>query len=98
MSINVYHFSSPTCAPCKQIKPAIDDIQEEFSSKIQWISVNTHDDPNNYALKMGVTVVPTMVVVTTNSDGMPILTDKHSGTVIMGYYRIIRRAIQALSR
>ena len=87
MSVTAYHFWSPTCAPCKIIKPAVEDLKEEFS-QIKWISVNTHDDKQGYAQKFGVTVVPTIVV-----EGSSI--EKHSGTQIAGYYRILRNALRS---
>lgn len=87
-----YHFWSPTCAPCKVIKPAIEDLKEEFPN-VQWISVNTHADPDNYSGVMSVSVVPTIVVVATDPNGN-VSTDRHSGTSMMGYYRILRNAIK----
>ena len=32
-------FSSPTCEPCKALKPVFDDLKEEFNN-INWASVN----------------------------------------------------------
>lgn len=93
MSISAYHFWSPTCAPCKVIKPAIEDLKEEFSN-ITWVSVNTHDDRDGYAQTFNVTLVPTIVVVVVKNDGEIISTEKQSGTNIANYYRIIRNAIR----
>lgn len=87
MSVIVYHFWSPTCAPCKAIKPTIEDLKEEFDG-VTWVSVNTHDDKEGYAEKYGVSVVPTMVVVAGSS------IERHSGTAVSGYYRIIRNGIR----
>lgn len=88
MSVTAYHFWSPTCAPCKAIKPAIEDLKEEFSN-IKWVSVNTHDDKEGCAQKFGVSVVPTIVVDSGSS------VERHSGTQVAGYYRIIRSALRA---
>lgn len=93
MSITAYNFSSPTCAPCKVIKPALDDLKEEFPD-IQWISVNVQNDPHNYAQKLGVNSWPTTVVIARDAVGNTLSTEKHSGTAMMGYYRIIRNAIK----
>jgi thioredoxin 1 len=82
-----YHFWSPTCAPCKAIKPTIEDLKEEFDS-VKWVSVNTHDDTEGYAEKYGVSVVPTIVVVVGDS------VERHTGTQVAGYYRILRSAIR----
>ena len=89
MTVTAYHFWSPTCAPCKAIKPAVEDLKEEFTD-VTWISVNTHDDPKNFARVFNVSVVPTVVVVDKNGN-----VEKHSGTAMMGYYRILRNALKA---
>ena len=96
MSISAYHFWSPTCGPCKVIKPAIEDLKEEFPI-VEWTTVNTHDDPDNLGGKYGVKVVPTIVVVSYGQGGNVILTEKHSGTNMAGYYRILRNAQRAIT-
>lgn len=93
MSVTAYHFWSPTCGPCKVIKPAIEDLKEEFPN-IQWVSVNTHDDPNETAQRFGVQVVPTIVVLVLDSTGKAIYSEKQSGTNMAGYYRIIRGGLR----
>ena len=97
MSVSAYHFWSPTCAPCKVIKPAVEDLKEEFSN-ITWVSVNTHDDANKYAELYSVTVVPTIVVVSVKEDGEIVSVEKQSGTNIAGYYRIIRNGLRSIQR
>lgn len=92
--VTVYHFWSPTCNPCKIIKPAIEDLKEEFGDKTTWISVNTHNDPDNYKERFGVSVVPTLVVTVTDTTGKIIYSQKQSGTEMMNYYRIIRSALK----
>lgn len=81
-----FHFWSPTCAPCKAIKPSIETLKEDFE-QVQWVSVNTHADPENIAGKFGVTMVPTMVVTKKND-----IIGKVSGTAMAEYYRILRAA------
>jgi thiol-disulfide isomerase/thioredoxin len=87
MNVTAYQFWSPTCEPCKLIKPIIEDLKEEFEA-IRWVSVNTHDDKENYAERYSVSVVPTIVVVVGD------WSDRHSGTTAAGYYRILRNAIR----
>ena len=96
MSIHAFHFWSPTCGPCKVIKPAIEDLKDEFS-QVRWESINTQDDPQGLTQKLGVQVVPTIVVIAYNSAGEQVYTDKQSGTAMSNYYRIIRSAIRATS-
>jgi len=88
MSVTVYQFSSPTCEPCKIIKPMMDDLKEEFSDSVKWVSVNIHDDKEGYTEKYGVTLVPAMVVVAGSS------IERHLGTRVAEYYRIIRNGIR----
>lgn len=95
MSVTAYHFWSPTCAPCKVIKPAVEDLKEEFE-QIQWISVNIQDDPKNYTGEFGVKVVPTIAVVSRDASGNTLYLAKESGTAMASYYRIIRTALRHL--
>lgn len=80
------HFWSPTCGPCKVIKPAIEDLKEEFP-QVTWVSVNTHDDPKNYAGTLKVAVVPTIVILKDNVE-----VGRHSGTSMGIYYSLLRKA------
>lgn len=87
----VLHFWSPTCNPCRVIKPALADIQEEFKDQIQeWVSINTKDDPKGIARQFGVAVVPTIIVLKNNVE-----VARHSGSQVGIYYTIIRKAIAA---
>lgn len=86
MSIVAYHFWSPTCGPCKTIKPAVEDLKEEFSD-VQWVSINTHQDPDGVAQRLGVVVVPTIVIV---KNGVEV--GRHSGTTMSIYYSLLRKA------
>jgi thiol-disulfide isomerase/thioredoxin len=94
MSVTAYHFWSPTCAPCKVIKPAVEDLKEEFS-QINWLSVNIQEDPNNYMQDFSVKVVPTIVVLVRNASGDITYVGKESGTAMANYYRLIRTALRS---
>jgi thioredoxin 1 len=87
----VLHFWSPTCGPCRVIKPALDDLKEEFADKIQeWVPINTKDDPNGIARRYGVAVVPTLVFLKNNVE-----VGRHSGSSIGIYYTLLRKAVAA---
>lgn len=87
----VLHFWSPTCGPCTVIKPALEDLKEEFADRIQeWVSINTKDDPKGVARQLGVALVPTIVVLKNNVE-----IARHSGTQIGIYYSIIRKGLAA---
>jgi thioredoxin 1 len=89
MSAVAYHFWSPTCGPCKHIKPAIEQMKEDFPA-ITWETVNTHDDNKGIARTLGVQAVPTVVV---HKNGVEI--GRHSGTNVIMYYSLLRKALAA---
>lgn len=88
--VHVLHFWSPTCVPCKIIKPALEDIKEEFEGKIDWNSINTKEDPKGYSQKFQVSVVPTIIVFKGNTE-----IGRYSGTQISIIYTLIRKGIAA---
>lgn len=97
MKVIVYHFWSPTCGPCKTLKPVIEDLKEEFS-QFTWLSVNTHGDPQDYKTQFGVQVVPTIVVAGYGDDGKLIVSEKQSGTNVPAYYRILRNGLKLIQQ
>ncbi len=80
-----YVFSSPSCEPCKTLKPVIEDLKEEFPT-LQWLHVNILEDSTLLSQKYGVTKVPTIVVDT------PKGVESHTGTSVAGYYKMLRNA------
>jgi hypothetical protein len=72
------------------------DLKEEFS-QVPWESVNVDTDTRGLANQFGVTSVPTMVAVARDASGSIVHTERHSGTNIAGYYRIVRNLLRFLS-
>jgi thioredoxin-like negative regulator of GroEL len=70
------------------IKPALEMLKEEFEGRIEWISINTKEDPKAVARVLNISIVPTIVVV---RDGMEV--GRHSGTQIGIFYTLIRKAL-----
>jgi thiol-disulfide isomerase/thioredoxin len=94
MNVIAYHYWSPTCNPCKVIKPAIEDLKREFLN-VSWVSINTHDgNSQELCSKFNVTMVPTIVVTVQDKDGKIITSEKNSGTTMASYYRMIRNALR----
>ena len=84
----VLHFWSPTCCPFRVIKPALEEMNEEFADRIQeWVSINTKEDPKGIARKFGIAVVPTLVFLKNNVE-----VGRHSGSQIGIYYTLLRKA------
>lgn len=88
MSVKVLHFWSPTCNPCRVIKPALDDMKEEFEGRLEWFSINIKDDERNTARALQVSVVPTIVVFKGDTE-----VGRYSGTQITILYSLIRKAL-----
>jgi thiol-disulfide isomerase/thioredoxin len=82
----VLHFWSPTCGPCKTIKPALDTLKEDFP-EATWVSINTKEDFKGVAATHNVKVVPTLIFF---REGVEV--GRHSGSSIGLYYTLMRRA------
>jgi thiol-disulfide isomerase/thioredoxin len=83
--MQVYFFTSPTCGPCKAVKPVISELQEDYK-QIQWGMVDTSVDPEHLASTFKVTHVPTMIAVYQGNE-----MGRHSGTQMMGYFALVKR-------
>ena len=84
----MYFFTSPTCGPCKSVKPVVNELQEDYKT-ITWIQIDTTADPQNVATTYKVTHVPTMVAVFNGKE-----IGRHSGTQMMGYFALVKRLTQ----
>jgi thioredoxin-like negative regulator of GroEL len=87
MSVIAYSFWSPTCGPCKNIKPALAQMAEDFPA-VKWESINTQEDTAGTARTFRVQAVPTVVVT---KNGVEV--GRHSGTNVIMYYSLLRKAI-----
>ncbi len=84
----VLMFSSPTCAPCKHIKPVINELKDDYSN-LKWIDVDITNDPSGWTKRFGVSSVPTMVIATsTHKIG------SFTGTQAMGYLTLLKKTRQ----
>jgi thiol-disulfide isomerase/thioredoxin len=85
-NVTVLHFWSPTCGPCKTIKPSLEVLKEEFP-EATWVSINTKEDFKGVAAQYGVNVVPTLIFF---KDGVEV--GRHSGASVGIYYTLMRKA------
>jgi len=87
--VTVLKFTSPTCGPCRTIKPALESMAEDFPN-VTWIEINTKDDREGYVDKYRVTVVPTLVFL---KRGVEVA--RHTGAAVGMYYTLLRKALAA---
>lgn len=83
--MQVYFFTSPTCAPCKAVKPVVAELEEDYK-QVEWYMIDTSVDPDNMAKAYRITHVPTMVAVFHGRE-----VGRHSGTQMMGYFALVKR-------
>ena len=61
-------FWAPWCGPCKALGPVLSEIAGERDSEVKVVKINI-DDNQEYAFKLGVMSIPTLVVF---KDGQPV--------------------------
>ena len=57
----VVDFWAEWCGPCKQIAPALDELDEEFGDQLTIAKVNIDDNPETPS-KYGVRGIPTLIL------------------------------------
>jgi thioredoxin 1 len=87
--VTVLKFTSPTCGPCRTIKPALESMAEDFPN-VTWIEINTKDDREGYVDKYRVTVVPTLVFLKRDVE-----VARHTGAAVGMFYTLLRKALAA---
>ena len=61
-------FWAPWCAPCRMVAPVVEELAEEYSSRISFAKVNV-DEGQRVAAKYGIRSIPTLLLF---NDGKPI--------------------------
>ena len=55
-------FWSPTCMPCKQIAPVIDELATEYKGKVKISKANVQD-AQEVSAKFGIRSIPTLMLI-----------------------------------
>jgi thioredoxin 1 len=54
-------FWAPWCGPCRMVAPIVEELSEEYDGKVEFVKLNTDDNPN-IAAKYGIRSIPTLLV------------------------------------
>ena len=54
-------FWAPWCGPCRMVAPIVEELAMEYDGKIEFVKVNTDDNPNT-SVKYGIRSIPTLLV------------------------------------
>jgi thioredoxin 1 len=57
----VVDFWAPWCGPCQMIGPIIDELADEYDSKVTFVKVNT-DEAREVAIRYGIMGIPTLKI------------------------------------
>eukprot|EP00270_Netrium_digitus_P011364 TRINITY_DN3610_c0_g1_i1.p1 TRINITY_DN3610_c0_g1~~TRINITY_DN3610_c0_g1_i1.p1 ORF type:complete len:548 (+),score=109.81 TRINITY_DN3610_c0_g1_i1:197-1840(+) len=52
-------YTSPSCGPCRSLKPILGKVVDEFSDKVHWVEIDIEEDPE-IAEAAGITGTPTV--------------------------------------
>jgi thioredoxin len=67
-------FGRTTCNPCKMMVPVLDSLARKYKGRMEVVFVHV-DEEKGYALKMGVTMIPTQILL--DKDGKEV--SRHVG-------------------
>lgn len=59
----ILDFWAPWCGPCKQMKPSIEKIAEEYADRVTLEAVNIEEDLSDISVKYNVRNIPTVIFI-----------------------------------
>jgi thioredoxin 1 len=61
-------FWAPWCGPCRMVAPVVEELANEYDSKVAFFKINVDDNPR-IANQYGVMSIPTLIVF---KNGQPV--------------------------
>lgn len=59
----ILDFWAPWCGPCRQMKPTIDKLAEEYADVVTIEAVNIEEDTEDVSIKYNVRNIPTVIFI-----------------------------------
>ena len=60
--LSVIQFSASWCAPCKQLKPVMEKLSEDYKDRVNFYITDIENDGINTGSAAGIRGVPTVIV------------------------------------
>lgn len=60
--LNILYFTTPTCPPCKLLRPILDEVSEEFSETVNVLKVDA-TILKDLVMEHNISSVPTLIYI-----------------------------------
>lgn len=64
--LNILYFTTPTCPPCKMLRPILDEVSEELSTEINIVKVDA-TVLKDLVMEHTINSVPTLIYIKDNN-------------------------------